>query len=41
MANQLYALGPKDGTAIGVPLNGIPAAPLLAAGGGALRRRQS
>jgi tripartite-type tricarboxylate transporter receptor subunit TctC len=30
MANQLYALGPNDGTAIGVPLNGIPAAPLLA-----------
>jgi tripartite-type tricarboxylate transporter receptor subunit TctC len=29
MANQLYALGPKDGTVIGVPLNGIPAAPLL------------
>ena len=29
MANQLYALGPKDGTAIGVPLNSIPAAPLL------------
>ena len=29
MTNQLYALGPKDGTAIGVPINGIPAAPLL------------
>ena len=29
MVNQLYAVGPKDGTAIGVPLNGIPAAPLL------------
>jgi tripartite-type tricarboxylate transporter receptor subunit TctC len=29
MANQLYALGPQDGTAIGVPLNGVPAAPLL------------
>ena len=29
MTNQLYALGPKDGTAIGVPLNGIPGAPLL------------
>lgn len=29
MVNQLYALGPNDGTAIGVPLNGIPAAPLL------------
>jgi tripartite-type tricarboxylate transporter receptor subunit TctC len=29
MANQLYALGPNDGTVIGVPLNGLPAAPLL------------
>jgi tripartite-type tricarboxylate transporter receptor subunit TctC len=29
MVNQLYALGPNDGTAIGAPLNGIPAAPLL------------
>jgi len=29
MTNALYALGPKDGTVIGVPLNGIPAAPLL------------
>lgn len=29
MADQLYALGPKDGTVIGVPLNGIPAAPLF------------
>jgi tripartite-type tricarboxylate transporter receptor subunit TctC len=29
MTNELYALGPKDGTVIGVPLNGIPAAPLL------------
>jgi tripartite-type tricarboxylate transporter receptor subunit TctC len=29
MANQLYALGPNDGTAIGVPINGIPTAPLL------------
>jgi tripartite-type tricarboxylate transporter receptor subunit TctC len=29
MVNQLYTLGPNDGTAIGVPLNGIPAAPLL------------
>jgi tripartite-type tricarboxylate transporter receptor subunit TctC len=29
MVNQLYALGPNDGTAAGVPLNGIPAAPLL------------
>lgn len=29
MTNQLYALGPKDGTAIGVPLNGVPGAPLL------------
>ena len=29
MVNQLFALGPNDGTVIGVPLNGIPAAPLL------------
>jgi tripartite-type tricarboxylate transporter receptor subunit TctC len=29
MTNELYALGPYDGTAIGVPINGIPAAPLL------------
>jgi len=29
MTNQLYALGPKDGTAVGVPVNGIAAAPLL------------
>lgn len=29
MTNQLYALGPNDGTVVGVPLNGIPAAPLL------------
>jgi tripartite-type tricarboxylate transporter receptor subunit TctC len=29
MTNELYALGPKDGTAIGVPINGIPTAPLL------------
>jgi tripartite-type tricarboxylate transporter receptor subunit TctC len=29
MTNQLYALGPDDGTVIGVPINGIPAAPLL------------
>jgi tripartite-type tricarboxylate transporter receptor subunit TctC len=29
MVNQLYTLGPNDGTAVGVPLNGIPAAPLL------------
>jgi tripartite-type tricarboxylate transporter receptor subunit TctC len=29
MTNQLYALGPNDGTVIGVPINGIPTAPLL------------
>jgi tripartite-type tricarboxylate transporter receptor subunit TctC len=29
MANQLFTLGPKDGTVIGVPLNSAPAAPLL------------
>jgi tripartite-type tricarboxylate transporter receptor subunit TctC len=32
MANQLYAQGPKDGTVIGVPINGLPTAPLLQAG---------
>ncbi len=32
MTNQLYAMGPKDGTAIGVPINGIPTAPLLQQG---------
>ena len=29
MTNELYTLGPKDGAVIGVPLNGIPGAPLL------------
>jgi tripartite-type tricarboxylate transporter receptor subunit TctC len=29
MTNQLYALGPNDGTVVGVPLNAIPADPLL------------
>src|SRR5690348_17884680 len=29
MTNQLYAQGPKDGTVIGVPLNGMPTAPML------------
>jgi tripartite-type tricarboxylate transporter receptor subunit TctC len=32
MTNQLYAIGPKDGTVIGVPINGIPTAPLLQQG---------
>jgi tripartite-type tricarboxylate transporter receptor subunit TctC len=32
MTNQLYAQGPKDGTTIGVPINGIPTAPLLQQG---------
>ncbi len=32
MTNQLYAVGPKDGTVIGVPINGIPTAPLLQQG---------
>jgi tripartite-type tricarboxylate transporter receptor subunit TctC len=32
MTNQLFAQGPKDGTVIGVPLNGIPTAPLLQSG---------
>ena len=29
MTNQLYAQGPKDGTVIGVPINGIPTMPLI------------
>jgi tripartite-type tricarboxylate transporter receptor subunit TctC len=29
MTNQLYAVGPKDGTVIGVPINGIPTLPLI------------
>jgi tripartite-type tricarboxylate transporter receptor subunit TctC len=32
MTNQLYGQGPKDGTAIGVPINGIPTAPMLLSG---------
>jgi tripartite-type tricarboxylate transporter receptor subunit TctC len=32
MTNQLFAQGPKDGTAIGVPINGIPTAPMLMSG---------
>jgi tripartite-type tricarboxylate transporter receptor subunit TctC len=32
MTNQLYAQGPKDGTAIGIPINGIPTAPMLMSG---------
>jgi tripartite-type tricarboxylate transporter receptor subunit TctC len=32
MTNQLYGQGPKDGTVIGVPINGLPTAPLLQAG---------
>src|SRR5213595_1469627 len=32
MTNQLYAQGPKDGTVIGIPINGIPPAPLLQTG---------
>ena len=32
MVNQLYSQGPKDGTVIGVPINGIPTAPLLQPG---------
>ena len=32
MTNQLYSQGPKDGTVIGVPINGIPTAPLLQLG---------
>jgi tripartite-type tricarboxylate transporter receptor subunit TctC len=29
MVNQLYSLGPKDGSVIAAPINGIPTAPLL------------
>src|SRR5205085_5367944 len=29
MINQLFALGPKDGNVVGIPINGIPTAPLL------------
>jgi tripartite-type tricarboxylate transporter receptor subunit TctC len=29
MVNQLYSLGPKDGTVMAAPINGIPTAPLL------------
>jgi len=29
MVNQLFSIGPKDGTVIGAPINGIPTAPLL------------
>jgi tripartite-type tricarboxylate transporter receptor subunit TctC len=32
MTNQLYGQGPKDGTVIGVPINGLPTAPLLQSG---------
>jgi tripartite-type tricarboxylate transporter receptor subunit TctC len=32
MINQLYAQGPKDGTVIGVPINGMPTAPMLMSG---------
>src|SRR5262249_48847772 len=32
MANQLFAQGPKDGTVIAVPINGLPTAPLLQSG---------
>jgi hypothetical protein len=33
MVNQLASLGPKDGTVIAAPVNGIPTAPLLEAAG--------
>jgi tripartite-type tricarboxylate transporter receptor subunit TctC len=32
MTNQLYSQGPRDGTVIGAPINGIPTAPMLQAG---------
>ena len=40
MTNQLYALGPKDGTVIGVPINGIPTMPLIQCGVCALTEAQ-
>src|SRR5579862_7699495 len=33
MTNQLYNIGPFDGTAIGVTFNGLPTTPLLAPNG--------
>jgi tripartite-type tricarboxylate transporter receptor subunit TctC len=32
MANALYSQAPRDGTVIGVPINGLPTAPLLQSG---------
>jgi tripartite-type tricarboxylate transporter receptor subunit TctC len=32
MTNQLFSQGPKDGTAVGIPINGIPTAPMLMSG---------
>jgi tripartite-type tricarboxylate transporter receptor subunit TctC len=32
MTNQMFAQGPKDGTVVGIPINGIPTAPLLQSG---------
>lgn len=32
MTNQLFSQGPKDGTVVGIPINGIPTAPLLQSG---------
>lgn len=32
LTNQIYQQGPKDGTAIGAPLSGIPTAPMLQSG---------
>src|SRR5215813_12793547 len=32
LTNQLFQQGPKDGTAIGAPLSGIPTAPFLQTG---------
>src|SRR3954465_6751161 len=29
MTNQLYSQGARDGTVVGIPINGIPTAPLL------------
>ena len=41
MTNQMFALGPKDGTVIGIPINGIPTAPLLQGGRNSMPRSSS
>ena len=41
MANQLYSQGPKDGTVIAAPINGLPTAPLLNQGPSSIRPSSS